>query len=285
MTYSVSNVGTISSAGLGSGLDVNAIVTQLMALEQKPLTQLQAAATDLKTGVSTFGKLQSYFSALRDKANALTTPSLWTSTTASSADASAVTVSTGATAATGNYAIKTTTLARGQTVVSSAASAATINEGTLTIELGTWVTTPAPGFTAKAGSSPIAITVGTGETDLPSIRDKINAATTDVVASIVTDATGSRLSIRSKATGAENAFRGQRDRRPDDQPAQRDGQPDQRQRRQRQRRHQDQDHRLRQRLQRSGELHAHADGLQRRQQDRGLAARRPDRGAAAAHAA
>lgn len=207
MTYSVSNVGTISSAGLGSGLDVNTIVTQLMALEQKPLTQLQTQATDLKNGVSTFGKLQSYFSALRDKANALTSPSLWTSTTATSPDTTAVTVSTSATAATGNYAIKTTTLAKGQTVVSSAAASPTINAGTLTIELGTWVTTPAPGFTAKSGASPIAITVGTGETDLASIRDKINAAGAGVVASIVTDATGSRLSIRSQATGAENAFR------------------------------------------------------------------------------
>jgi flagellar hook-associated protein 2 len=50
-----SAVGTISSAGIGSGLDVNNIVTQLMAVERKPLERLQTTATTLQTQLSRFG--------------------------------------------------------------------------------------------------------------------------------------------------------------------------------------------------------------------------------------
>ena len=55
---------TISSAGIGSGLDVNSIVTQLMAVEKQPLTKLQAAGAELQTKVSAFGQMQSVISAL-----------------------------------------------------------------------------------------------------------------------------------------------------------------------------------------------------------------------------
>ena len=40
---------TITSTGIGSGLDVNSIVTQLMALESRPLNLLQQSANTLNT--------------------------------------------------------------------------------------------------------------------------------------------------------------------------------------------------------------------------------------------
>ena len=92
MVSSVNNVGTISSAGLGSGLDVASIVSQLMKLERKPLDALEASATKLNAKVSTFGKLQSYFSALRDKSQDLTSTTLWSAMIAVSGDATAVKV-------------------------------------------------------------------------------------------------------------------------------------------------------------------------------------------------
>ncbi len=52
------DIGTISSAGIGSGLDVNSIVTQLMALERKPIDLLDAAKTKLDTQLSSYGQLQ-----------------------------------------------------------------------------------------------------------------------------------------------------------------------------------------------------------------------------------
>lgn len=201
---------TITSTGLGSGLDVASIVSALMAVEKRPLTLLQQAKTDLNTQLSAFGKLQSYTSAMRDAANTLSSVSLWNQTVASSSDSASVGVSTDNAAATGSYSINVTKLANSQTVSSHAfaSSATTLGEGTLTIELGSWDGEPAPtGFTAKDGASPVTVTIGPGDTSLASIRDKINAAGAGVTATIVNDASGARLALRSSATGEENAFR------------------------------------------------------------------------------
>jgi flagellar hook-associated protein 2 len=208
-TSSISGVGSISSAGLGSGLDVNAVVTQLMALESRPLNILKEEATSLNTRISTFGKLQSHFSTLRDKAGALSSNTLWGGTTATVADATSIKVTTGAGAAAGNYAVSVDKLASNQTITAAALPSATdhLNEGSITIELGSWTGDPVSGFTAKAGATPVTVTIGTGETTLEGVRDRINAAGAGVVASIVNDANGARLSIRSKDTGAENGFR------------------------------------------------------------------------------
>ena len=200
--------GSVSSAGLGSGLDVNSIITSLMAVEAKPLDALKTQATSLNSKISTYGKLQSAFSALQDKSNALTSLSLWQSTTATPSDATAIKVSTGTGSVAGNYAVKVTKLAASQTVTSSALPAgSSLNSGMLTIQLGTWTGSPVDGFTNKTGAAAINVDISEADTSLTSIRDKINAAGAGVVASIVTDASGSRLSIRSKETGAENAFR------------------------------------------------------------------------------
>ena len=210
MATTVTGVGSISSAGIGSGLDVASILTQLMAVEKRPLTLLQNQASGLNTRLSNVGKMQGYFSALLDKSNALTGTTLWGSTIATSADTAAVKVSTSSGAVAGNYAVNVSRLAVSQTVTGSAlaSSAATLGEGTLTIELGSYGSgDPAANFTAKSGSSAVTISLGARETSLAGIRDKINAAGAGVTATLVTDASGSRLSLRSKDTGAENAFR------------------------------------------------------------------------------
>lgn len=201
---------TISSTGIGSGLDVNSIVTQLMALEARPLTLLQQSQASLNTKMSAIGTLQGRMSSLRDAANALTSVSLWGQTTASSSNAAAVKVSTAAGAAAGDYAVQVQALASSQTIASQAfaSGAATVGEGTLTIELGAWTGSPAAtGFTPKAGGSAVAITIGPGETSLEAIRDKINKSGAGVTATIINDANGARLSMRSGETGEVNAFR------------------------------------------------------------------------------
>ncbi|OYU73913.1 MAG: flagellar hook protein, partial [Burkholderiales bacterium PBB5] len=116
MATSVSGVGSITSTGIGSGLDVAGILDKLMAVEERPLTMLKDAASTLNTRLSNVGKLQGYFSAMRDKANALTSPALWGGTTATSADAASVKVSPGSNAVAGSYAIPLQRLAPGQPV-------------------------------------------------------------------------------------------------------------------------------------------------------------------------
>src|SRR5574340_1056286 len=208
-TTSVAGVGSISSAGIGSGLDVNSIITQLMAVESQPLTLLQKQASSLQTELSTYGSMKSQYSTLSDKVDALLSPALWSATTATSDDPASVKVATASNAQSGGYAVAVSALATAQTVTAAAvaSSAATLNEGTLTIELGSWSGSAPSTFTPKSGGSPVTVTIGPGDTSLASIRDKINAAGAGVVASIITDANGARLSLRSAATGADNAFR------------------------------------------------------------------------------
>jgi flagellar hook-associated protein 2 len=204
-----STTGSISSAGIGSGLDVKSIITSLMAVESQPLQLLQDKASTVNTEISAVGQIQSLTSALSDKAHKLSSTSLWTQTTSSSSDSTVVTADTGGgTAAAGDYQVSVQQLAQGQTAT-LAVPAAALSAGSIVIQLGTYktdtATPPNTTFLAAGAASP-AITIGAGDTSLASIRDKINAAGAGVSASIITDASGSRLSLRSTTTGAINGF-------------------------------------------------------------------------------
>jgi flagellar hook-associated protein 2 len=210
MTTTTSVTGSVSSIGIGSGLDVSSIITSLMAAESQPLTLLQNKASSINTEISAVGQIKSLTSAFGDKSQALASLSLWKQTTSTSSDSSVVTADTSSGGAVaGDYSVTVQQLAQGQTVTSGAmpSSSSTLSEGTLTIELGTWSGTPPSRFAAKSGASAISISIGPGETSLSAIRDKINAAGAGVSATIITDANGARLSLRSSTTGAENGFR------------------------------------------------------------------------------
>ncbi len=211
MTTTSSTTGSISSAGIGSGLDVKSIISSLMAVESQPLTLLQNTASTVQTEISAVGQIQSLTSTLSDKAHALSSTSLWTQSTSSVSDSTVVTADTSTgNAAAGDYSVSVQQMAQGQTVTSTVAAGAALSTGTLTIQLGTYAsdgaTPPTTSFT-NASSAPVSITIGAGDTSLSAIRDKINAANAGVSASIITDANGSRLSLRSTTTGAANGFK------------------------------------------------------------------------------
>ncbi|HET7792383.1 MAG TPA: flagellar filament capping protein FliD [Rhizobacter sp.] len=196
---------TISSTGLGSGLEVESIITKLMSIEQQPITRLQAAASTIQTKISAFGQLQSSLSTLRDSSLALTRASTWGVTTATSSDATAIQVATGEGAVAGNYAISVGALATAQTTVSQtyASADALVGAGTLRVEIGSF---------GQAGFAPqpnlAAMSIDISPTDsLATVRNKINAAGAGVSAVIVNDTTGSRLIISSTNPGSANAFR------------------------------------------------------------------------------
>jgi len=198
---------TISSPGVGSGLDVNSIVTQLVAIERQPIVQLQSQASSLQTKLSAFGKVQSNLSALRDAASALTRPSTWSQTTGTSGDSTAVAVTTDANNLPGSYSVQVLSLARAQSNTSKTYTAATdmVGEGTIHIEFGTWGVGNT--FTAKPDTTAIDISVGPPAKSLAEVRDIVNAANAGITATVLTDATGARLVFRSSATGAANGFK------------------------------------------------------------------------------
>ena len=197
---------SITSTGVGSGLDVETLVSKLVAAESTPITQLQTRTDKLQTQLSAYGKLQSYLSTLRDAASKLNAVDTWAPTKASSSNSSAVTVSASSSATAGSLAVAVNQLAASQTLASGViASSGSVGTGSITIELGTWASDGS--FTTKDGSTAVTIDIASGSDTLTAIRDKINAAGAGVVASIVTDTSGSRLVMRSKDTGESNGFR------------------------------------------------------------------------------
>lgn len=210
---------TLSSPGIGSGLDVNGIISKLVEIERRPIQLLEREESRIQTRLSAFGQLQSAASSLRDAAARLGQAPAWQPTVASSSDASAVSVTSGTGAIAGAYAVQVGALAVAQSVAAVArpSSSSVVGSGTLRIELGAWNTAqtaftprpePAPPAPGQPPAAPVAVDIPILATDtLAQIRDKINAANVGVSATIITDTTGARLVMRSSTTGVENGFR------------------------------------------------------------------------------
>ncbi|MBB2486527.1 flagellar filament capping protein FliD [Mitsuaria sp. WAJ17] len=196
---------SITSLGIGSGLDVESLVSKLMSVEQTPINNIKKASAGLQTKISAYGQMQAAMSAMQTAAQKLSDPATWSASSTSSSDNTVVTVS-GPNAGTQSHVITVSQLATAQSVASGVFTNAnsTVGEGTLTIALGSWEGDP-PVFTGKAGSSSISVNITATDT-LNSIRDKLNAANAGVVASVVSDAAGTRLVIRSRDSGQTNGF-------------------------------------------------------------------------------
>lgn len=197
----------LSSPGLGSGLDINSIVGQLMAIEQRPLLLLNNKEAGQQAKISAYGSLKGALSSFQSSVKALTNASVFNGIKATTANSDIVTASALSTAAAGNYQIEVQTLAQAQKIKSDAyASTDTaIGNGTLTIEFGTY--NGDGSFTNQAEKPAKTITIEPGQSSLGDIRDAINQADAGVTASIVNDGTGNRLVIASKDTGLNNALK------------------------------------------------------------------------------
>ncbi len=201
---------SITSTGIGSQLDVESIITQLMAIEKKPLTALQTTASTLDSKISAFGTLKSQLSALSDAATKLAAAATWNAKTASSSNATALSasVTNAGDAVASSFTMQVSQLARAQAVSSNAAATGTgFGLGTLSIQLGDWNDTDAGGPNFAAGDKPaIDISVNEGDS-LSAIAAKINGAGAGVSATVLKDLSGERLMLRSSSTGEAAGFR------------------------------------------------------------------------------
>ena len=64
----------LSSPGIGSGLDVNNIVSQLMAIESQPLTTLATKEARQQAQLSAFGSLKGALSSFQNTVATLADP-------------------------------------------------------------------------------------------------------------------------------------------------------------------------------------------------------------------
>ena len=187
----------ISSAGIGSGLDVAKIVEQMVAAEKTPLKKLEYKAEGIQTQISTYGEIKSLTSKLGDIVSKLTRDSAWNGVSISSSNPTLSGTMTGI-AATGTYNIKVTHLAQAQTTALGGAGGIALAKDQAMGAAGT--------IKLKMGAVEKDISVSGSDT-LTKIATKINEAEMGIQASVVTDVDGKeRLMLRSKETGTDKAF-------------------------------------------------------------------------------
>ncbi|MGD2119542.1 MAG: flagellar filament capping protein FliD [Chromatiales bacterium] len=126
----------LTAAGVGSGLDVENIVSQLMQLESRPLYLLQDKEDELKAQLSAYGQLKSALSTFQTSMEALGTIDKFKLFSTTSSDEDVVTVTADSAAAKGTYDIEVTRLAQRHKVGSDAVADTDTFTGDLTITIG-----------------------------------------------------------------------------------------------------------------------------------------------------
>lgn len=199
----------LSSAGIGSGLDVETIVSKLVALEKQPLNKLQTVASSIQSKISIFSQVKSLMSTLSDVASKLSQNSSWSAMVATSSNVGAVQVSVSGAASATSFSVGVAQLARAQSVASAALGAtnAPVGGGSLSIQLGTWsgTGTASPQF-AEGTAGAVSVQIDAADT-LAMVASKINDAKAGVTATVLRDANGERLLLRSDSTGEASGFR------------------------------------------------------------------------------
>jgi flagellar hook-associated protein 2 len=206
----------LTATGIGSGLDIENLVTQLIAAERAPTdNRLTRQEAQLTAELSAFGAFKGALSGFQSSIADLNNLSKFGQYTASSSDNDVLGVSANSTAATGSYELAVTQLAKAHSVATGSytSSSDTVGSGTLTIRFGATDYTPAdPGpesyntFTLNPERGVATIAIDSSNNSLEGVRDAINDADIGVSAAIVNDGSGYRLLLSSEATGAENSL-------------------------------------------------------------------------------
>jgi flagellar hook-associated protein 2 len=132
----------LSAAGVGSGLDIEGIINQLMALERRPLNALEGRKDEYNAELSAVGRLKSALSSFQSSLTNLKTTDAFEVYTASSDDEEVFTVTANSAASVGTLDIQVTNMAEAHkmgsvafadadtTVVGGAGDQVTFNIGT-----------------------------------------------------------------------------------------------------------------------------------------------------------
>jgi len=193
-----------SSLGIGSGMDINGIVSQLVAAEGQPqFNAITRQETATKAIVSGLGSLKSALSTFQTAVRKLNDINLFKTNKALSGNEAIVKITAGAGSVAGSHVMQVTQLAKAQNSIATAeftGNTEVIGSGTMTFSVGT--------------KTPFSLTIDASNNTLTGIRDAINSAADNngVTASIinVNNATNtgtiSKLVLTSKDTGVANGF-------------------------------------------------------------------------------
>lgn len=186
----------ISVSGIGSGLDIESLVTQLVAAEGQPATlRLARREAGFQADLSAVGTLRSSLSSLQSVVQSLQQASDFLTRSAVTSDDERFTATADSTAAPGVYDIEITQLAQAARVRSGdfTASSDIVGTGTLDISLG---------------ADTFSLTIDSSNQTLEGIRDAINSAENNpgITASIINVDSGTQLVLSSDKIGATNTI-------------------------------------------------------------------------------
>ena len=153
----------ITAAGVGSGLDIESIVSQLMNLERQPLLALQRRESDTRAQISSYGTLKSAISSFQDAMKDLSTLDAFRVFQSDSSDEDVMTASADGDAAGGIYNLDVTRLAQNHKMGSNEVTENDVFGGGATDAL-----------TLTVGTDSFSVDLSTAQ-NLAEIRDAINA--------------------------------------------------------------------------------------------------------------
>ena len=200
---------SISTAGIGSGIDIPGLVTSLIDAEREPAEKrYDKEEVDLQAKLSAYGSLKSALSSFQGSLSSLKFASTFSDVTTESSDEDVVTASGSSIAKPGNYSLEISNLAQAHSISSKSFTETTnpVGTGTLTFELGHY-DTDSSSFISNPDESTKTVTIDSDDNSLQGIRDAVNAADIGVTASLVNDGSGFKLLFTSDETGKENGIK------------------------------------------------------------------------------
>ncbi|UXZ53590.1 flagellar filament capping protein FliD [Halomonas sp. 7T] len=185
---------SISSLGIGSGLDLNGLLDQLQEAERGKLEPIERQLETQQTKISAYGQLKSALSQFQTASAALNDSSLYESLS-TNVGGEAITATADGEAQPGSYNVTVDQLATAGTLATGRINASDVQ----LVDADTILTL---NFTGQEQDS-VNINVKQGDS-LEDIRDAINAKEgSGVLASVINDGEGYRLTLSSSETGAD----------------------------------------------------------------------------------
>lgn len=152
--------GRISFGGLASGLDTNSIVSQLMAVAERPVALAARQRTAIENKSAAIGKVASALSALQTRAQALNTSTTFrtrvANVLAAAADANKVSVAAQPGAAVGGFTLSVAALATATRVTAAQPAGAAVSAGAPLDQAGFALTPTAGTFSVNGTAFTIA---------------------------------------------------------------------------------------------------------------------------------
>lgn len=191
---------SISSLGIGSGLDLNGLLDKLTKAEQQRLTPYTTQQTSYNAQLTAYGTLKGSLEKFDNLSKELAKPEFFNNTTASKHDQFTITTTDKAVA--GNYIVKVNALAQPQTLTTQTPIA---NQ---TEQLGTSGSSDRS-ITITAGNpqKDVKIPLSDEQTSLVEMRDAINNAKAGVNATIMRVGDDDyQLALSSSTTGEKSTI-------------------------------------------------------------------------------